>query len=320
MVVKTIPPPMTLNRRHFLSSFAALGGTALLPDELMANARPAAKTFPLSCNAYTWNTFYGRQKKQWMADPDASLSEFVQTGLTAYEPSFNNAEEVRRLAPFLPKYKLAMPSLYVNSALHRANEAPQSIESVLAIADVAKPLGVQIIVTNPNPIKWGSEDDKTDADLTEQAKNLDRLGAELRKRGMTLAYHTHAPEHRQAAREFHHMLLASDPKNVSLCLDAHWVYRGSGNSQVALFDVVKLYGKRIVELHIRQSKEGIWQETFTDGDIDYRRLTTELKAQNIRPLVVLEQCLEKDSPNTMGPVEAHKQDIVYANDVFAGLV
>ena len=311
---------MLSNRRHFLTSVAALTGTTLLPDESAANARPAAKPLPLSCNTYTWNTFYGREKKQWMADPDASLTEYVQTGLTAYEPSFSNADEVKRLAPFLPKYRLTMPSLYVNSTLHKPGEARKSIDSVLAIADMARPLGTRIIVTNPDPIKWGSNDDKTDADLAEQAQNLDRLGAELRKRGITLAYHTHAPEHRQAAREFHHMLLSSDPKNVSLCLDAHWVYRGSGNSQVALFDVIKLYGKRIVELHIRQSINGIWQETLTDGDIDYRRLTSELTAQNVRPLVVLEQCLEKGSPNTMGPIEAHKQDISYAKAVFAGLV
>ena len=312
---------MSLNRRHFLTSLAAIGGTTLLPDASTAYASsPTAKLSAISCNAYTWNTFYGREKKTWMANPDASLTEYVKTGLTSYEPSFNNADEVNKLAPYLAKYKLAMPSLYVNSSLHRADEAPKSIESVLSIADAAKSLGARIIVTNPNPIKWGSDDDKTDTELIEQAKNLDRLGAELRKRGITLAYHTHAPEHRQAAREFHHMLLASDPKNVSLCLDAHWVYRGSGNSQVALFDVVKLYGKRIVEVHIRQSKGGIWQEVFSDGDIDYRRLANELKAKNIRPLLVLEQCLEKGSPNTLGPVDAHKQDISYAKDVFAGLI
>ncbi len=311
---------MSSTRRHFLSSLTALTGATLLTDHQPLQANAVAKPQPISCNAYTWNTFYGREKKQWMTDPDASLAEFVQAGLTAYEPSFNNAEEVKKLAPYLPKYQLTMPSLYVNSTLHRTDEAQKSIDSVLAIADAAKPLGATIIVTNPSPIKWSSEDDKTDADLAEQAKNLDRLGAELRKRGMVLAYHTHAPEHRQAAREFHHMLLASDPKNVSLCLDAHWVYRGSGNSQVALFDVVKLYGKRIVEVHIRQSKNGIWQETFSDGDIDYRRLATDLKAQGIHPLLVLEQCLEKDSPNTIGPVEAHKQDLVYTREVFAGLL
>ena len=312
---------MPTTRRHFLSSLTALAGAALLPDGQPVWAHPAMpKPQSLSCNAYTWHTFYQREKKQWMADPDASLSEYVKTGLTAYEPSVNNADEVRKLAPYLAKYRLAMPSLYVNSSLHEADEARKSIDAVLRIADAAKPLGTQIIVTNPNPIKWGSDDDKSDAQLIEQAKNLDRLGAELRRRGLTLAYHTHAPEHRQAAREFHHMLLSSDPKNVSLCLDAHWVYRGSGNSQVALFDVVKLYGKRIAEVHIRQSKDGIWQEVFSEGDIDYRRLANDLKALGVRPNLVLEQCLEKGSPDTMGPVAAHKQDIVYAKEVFAGLV
>lgn len=311
---------MRSNRRNFLTSLTALGTASLLTNNQTVFAEPTAASYPISCNAYTWNTFYQRSGKQWMTDPDASLSEYVQTGLTAYEPSFTNADEVGRLAPFLSKYKLSMPSLYVNSTLHRTTDAQKSIDSVLAIADAAKQLGTKIIVTNPDPIRWGSDDDKTDADLTQQARNLDRLGAELRKRGITLAYHTHAPEHRQAAREFHHMLLASDPKNVSLCLDAHWVYRGSGNSQVALFDVVKLYGKRIVELHIRQSKNGIWQESFTDGDIDYHRLTSALMGQNIRPLLVLEQCLEKDSPNTMSPVEAHRHNMVYAKSVFAGLI
>ncbi len=312
---------MPPTRRHFLTSLTALTGAGLLPGRSAAQTYPTApKAQPISCNAYTWSTFYGRAKQQWMADPDASLGEYVKTGLTAYEPSFNTADEVKKLAPYLSKYKLAMPSIYVNSTLHQADEAQKTLANVLAIADAVRPLGTRIVVTNPNPIKWGSDDDKTDADLTEQAKNLDRLGSELRKRGMTLAYHTHAPEHRQAAREFHHMLLASDPRNVSLCLDAHWVYRGSGNSQVALFDVVKLYGKRIVELHIRQSKGGVWQETFGEGDIDYRRLAADLRAQNVRPLLVLEQCIEKSSPNTIGPVEAHQQDVAYARDVFAKLM
>lgn len=311
---------MPSTRRQFLSFLTALAGTTLLPEIQTVQARLLAKTWPISCNVYTWNTFYERENKQWMADPDVSLTEYKKTGLTAYEPSFNNADEVKKLIPYLVQYKLAMPSVYVNSTLHRADEAQKSIDSVLAIAEAARPAGTTIFVTNPSPIKWGSNDDKTDADLIEQAKNLNRLGAQLRERGITLAYHTHAPEHRQAAREFHHMLLATDPKNVSLCLDAHWVYRGSGNSQVALFDVVKMYGKRIVEVHIRQSKNGIWQETFGDGDIDYRRLATDLKAVNIRPLLVLEQCLEKGSPNTIGPVEAHKQNLQYTRAVFSGLV
>ncbi|UHG92831.1 sugar phosphate isomerase/epimerase family protein [Spirosoma oryzicola] len=311
---------MPLSRRRFLGSLLAGSGAATLVGHPLTQAHPMVKSFPIACNSYSWLTFYERQGKTWMANPDASLAELAQSGITAYEPSINAAEEVTRLIPLLRKYKLSMHSLYVNSTLHKADEAQQSIDSVLAIADAAKSAGTTIFVTNPSPIQWGSNDDKTDAQLTEQAKNLDRLGAELRKRGITLAYHTHAPEHRQGAREFHHMLLASDPKNVSLCLDAHWVYRGSGNSQVALFDVVKLYGKRIVELHIRQSKNGVWQETFGSGDIDYQRLAADLETLNVRPNLVLEQCLENESPNTMQALNAHKQDLIHAKAVFAGLL
>ena len=310
---------MTLNRRSFLHSLTALSSVPVWAAHAVAPTPLKARS-SISCNSYSWLTFYQRQGKTWMADPDASLAELVESGLTTYEPGVNTPDEVRKLIPLLQKYKVSMPSLYVNSTLHRPDEAQQSIDSVLAIAEAAHPANTTFFITNPSPIKWGSPDDKTDADLSEQARNLDRLGSELRKRGITLAYHTHAPEHRQAAREFHHMLLATDPKNVSLCLDAHWVYRGSGNSQVALFDIVKLYGKRIVEVHIRQSRDGVWQETFGEGDIDYRRLAADLKTLGIRPHLVLEQCLEKGSPNTVNAVEAHKQDVAYANKVFADLL
>ena len=305
------PYVMTIDRRTFMNSLAVSAGAAFLPE-----MESLAPDFPISCNQYSWITFYAREGKEWGADLDASLKEFASTGLKAYEPAFTHADEVGRLLPVLEKYQLAMPSVYVNSSLHKADEATKSIESVLAIADALKPANTKIIVTNPNPLQWGGSENKNDAELAEQAKNLDKLGAELKQRGMTLAYHTHDVELRAAAREFHHMLLATDPKNVSLCLDVHWVYRGSGNSQVALFDIIKLYGKRIVELHLRQSKDGVWQEAFSDGDIDYRRLVTTLKSMNVTPHLVLEQCLEKTSPKTVGAVEAHRQDLVYVKKVF----
>lgn len=312
---------MTTTRRQFLQS-VTLGTTALtIPSPLVAGAMPVSGPLVASpliaCNSYTWNTFYNRAGKIWMQDPDASLSDFVASGFRAYEPGVDSLKQVQILGPLLKKYSLAMPSLYVNSSLHNPNEADASIAAALAIADLAKTLGTRIIVTNPNPIKWGSADNKTDAELIEQVRNLDRLGAALRKRGLTLAYHTHAPEHRAAAREFHHMMLGSDPNNVSLCLDAHWVYRGSENSQIALFDVVKLYGKRIAELHVRQSKKGVWSETFTPtGDVDYSRLASALDAIKVNPLIVMEQCLETGSPNTLDAVTAHKQTLATAQTVF----
>jgi inosose dehydratase len=212
-----------------------------------------------------------------------------------------------------------MRSLYVNSTLHDDAQAAQSIESVLAISRRAAEIGCKIVVTNPSPIKWGGAENKTDAQLITQAGALDRLGAGLRKLGLTLAYHNHDVELRHGAREFHHMLTATDPENVKFCLDAHWVFRGCGDSQVALFDALEHYGSRIIELHLRQSAGGVWTEAFTaKGDIDYERLASWLRQHSLRPHLGLEQAVEKGSPHTMDAVTAHKQSVERARQVFAG--
>jgi inosose dehydratase len=171
-------------------------------------------------------------------------------------------------------------------------------------------------VTNPSPLRWGGPENKTDEQLKVQAAALDRLGARLQQMGMVLAYHNHDMELRLAAREFHHMMVGTDPAHVTLCLDAHWIYRGAGNSQVALFDVLKLYGPRITELHLRQSQNHIWTESFGPGDIDYPRLAAYLLAIGIKPLLVLEQAVEAGSPNTMNAVEAFQKSVQYTREVF----
>ncbi len=114
------------------------------------------------------------------------------------------------------------------------------------------------------------------------------------------------------------MMCGTDAKLVTLCLDAHWIYRGSGNSAVALFDVLKLYGPRITELHLRQSANGVWTEAFGEGDIDYALLAKRLKEIGVKPHLVLEQAVEAASPKTMNAVEAHRKGGEYARRVFAG--
>jgi inosose dehydratase len=105
---------------------------------------------------------------------------------------------------------------------------------------------------------------------------------------------------------------------VTFCLDAHWIYRGAGNSTVAVFDVLKLYGPRITELHLRQSVDSVWAETFGAGDIDYPALAKHLLDIGVKPHIVLEQAVENGTPKTMSPVEAHRASCQYARKVFAG--
>ncbi|CAN5502652.1 hypothetical protein BH23BAC1_BH23BAC1_30470 [soil metagenome] len=307
---------MNQNRRNFLGSLFILGA-GTVSHSFAAPAYLFSDRLHIASNQYPWFTFFQRRGRNWADNLDQSLKEFAASGIAGFEPLVTNVEEINALAPLLKKHKLEMRSLYINSTLHLKEQAEESINQALAIAKAARPLGVKIIVTNPSPVKWGTPEDKDDDQLIFQAHSLNELGKQLRKNDITLSYHTHDMEMRNAAREFHHMMQNTDPADVTFCLDAHWVYRGSGDSQVALFDVIKMYGSRITELHLRQSKNNIWTETFGDGDINYQKLVNELKKFKIQPHLVLEQSVEKESPDTMNAIEAHQKSLAYARKIFA---
>ena len=291
-----------MERRNFLMSSAAMVGAGA------ALKAVAAEKIHIATNTYPWGQFAKRRGEKFPLHTDASLAAIAATGLQGYEPVFLDAKEFDGLGARLNAHGLEMRSLYVNSTLHEADQADASIDSVLAIANEAAKLGTKIIVTNPSPIRWGGPENKTDAQLKVQAKALDRLGAELRKLGLMLAYHNHDIELRLGAREFHHMLTGTSPDNVKFCLDAHWVYRGCGNSVIALMDALAHYHDRVVELHLRQSEGGVWTEVFKmTGDIDYTRVFNYLAARNNQPHLVLEQAVESGSPNTTTVQAAHRQ-------------
>ncbi len=309
-------------RRTFLkTAVLAAGAAALAGSPASRLLAENGDTLHVATNQYPWGTFYGREGRNFDASLDEAIGEVASCDLNGYEPLATSPADVEKLAPLLKKHGLEMRSLYVNSTLHEEADAEKSIQDVLAIAAKAKEIGTRIIVTNPSPIAWGGAENKSDKQLEAQAAALGRLGKRLADLGLTLAYHNHDMELRNGAREFHHMMLATDPKLVTLCLDAHWLYRGCGNSSIALFDLVELYGKRITEVHLRQSKDGVWSEVFTPGgDIDYEKLLRQFQQFGIKPLLVLEQCVEAATPKTLTAREAHKLDTENARKAFAGLV
>lgn len=299
------------SRRNFLT---AIGSAGMFPFLKASSFRDLS--LPISCNTYNWLTFYRREGREWWKDPDECAKEFLQTGLTAIEPSLTSMEQSAQMIAVLKKYNIRLPSVYVNSLLHKRDEASKSIETVLSIAREVKKYNTKIIVTNPSPIQWGGLTAKSDDELLEQSANMEHLGKELHKMDLILAYHTHDTEMLAGAREFHHMLQNTSAEHVSYCFDVHWMYRGSQNSSVAVFNTLKMYGSRVVELHLRQSVNGIWSETFKEGDIDYARLSSELEKMRLKPHLVIEQCVEDKTPKTMSAVEAHRIDLAQVRNIF----
>jgi inosose dehydratase len=233
------------------------------------------------------------------------------------ETMLGNPAAAERMTPLLKKNGLAMRSFYMGGTLHDSAVADATVAQIVATAAKARELlETQIVVVNPTPL--GGQG-KSDEQLDVQAAALTRLGKRLAEVGVALSYHFHAPEWAHNGREFYHVMAQTDPKSVHLCLDAHWVYRGSGNHAERVYEVVERYGERINELHIRQSQDGVWTECVMDGDIDYRQVVAQLKSQGVKPLLVLEQAVEGGTPKTMDAVESHRRSRAYVDRVFRPL-
>jgi inosose dehydratase len=303
------------NRREFLAN-AGLAAAAVLCSDITrgAAAEPADKLH-VAINQWSVGAVRGRDKQKAGISFEAELAELSASGVNGLEPGLGAADQVDALVAQLQKHGLQLRSIYTGSAVDDPANVDQELARIIALAKRAREVGTKVIVTNPRVLP--NRQGKSDEQLQTQAAALNRLGLELAGMGLTLAYHNHDVELQHAAREFHHMMLGTEPRALALCLDAHWVYRGADHSQVALFDVLKLYGTRVAELHLRQSTDNVWSETFGDGDIDYRRLVKRLLEAGVRPLLVLEQGPEGKTPQTLDTAEVHRRSVRYVREVFA---
>jgi inosose dehydratase len=300
------------SRRSFLR---AVGGVALAGPLFGGVARAGERKLHIACNQFCWINMYRRAGKDFNADLDKGLAEVKRSGMDGLEVMLGDAKTAERFAPLLKQHGLAMRSCYTSATLHDPSATDVSIDRVVATAKKARErIDLRIVVVNPTPLRGQA---KSDEQLATQAKAMAQLGQRLDDLGMTLAYHFHAPAWQDDGREFHHLLGETDPKLVQLCLDTHWVFRGSGNNTQQVYEVIKQYGTRVAELHLRQSSDGVWTECMSDGDIDYHRVAEDLLAQGVRPLLVLEQAVEKGTPHTMDAIESHRRSRAYVEEVFA---
>lgn len=267
----------------------------------------------IATQMYPWTQHCQRDGRSLDECLDAVLRQVVESGIAGWEPSLASVDQVAPAAAALDAHGLEMRSFYAGGPLH-TDEADTTIDRIVATGVAARAHGAQVVVVNPGA---SPDRDKNDHELEAQARSMDTLGRRLADEGLGLAYHTHDREMRAAAREFHHTMVATDPKYVSLGMDTHWIYRGAGNSQVALDDIVTLYGERIRLLHLRQSHGGVWAEMFEDGDIDYARLARFLRDKHLDVPLVLEMAIEQGTPQTVSHVDAYRRSREYAQRVFA---
>ncbi len=263
---------------------------------------------------YPWLQYYKAEGRNWKDHLPEILDQVKEAGLDAWEQSIGSEAEADRLSVLLQYRDLEMVSIYAGGRFHE-DDFEKTIQSTLAQARFAKPLGVRYVVCNPTPISWSEAIGKNDEQLAIQAKALQLLGEGLVEQGMQLSYHVHTPELRNGAREFHHMMLNVSPEAMGLCLETHWLFRGCGDSNLAVLDVMKLYGDRINTTHLRQSQNSIWDETFREGDLDHEEIFRRLGKLDYSGPLTFEMAIEDGTPKTMSHVEAHRRAKEYLQGI-----
>ncbi len=185
-----------------------------------------------------------------------------------------------RTLSLLEQNRLEPSVVYATGALHEQDAAEESRRRVLEIARLVMGRGANFLNFNvtarPQP--------KTDAELSLEAYQLNRMGEDLQKNGLNLMVHHGAAEMQEGAREWRYWVAHTEPKLVSFCLDVDTVSR-AGLNPVALIDTANA---RLRSLHLRNPRHGENQELLRDGDIDMAKIARLLRQMSYDGYLVVE--------------------------------
>ena len=305
----------TCTRREALAKMATLAGCAVLGDGFSTTpllAGPSGYRPILTTQIYVWTQQFQAQKKGLIEGLEEALPAIRRAGYARVElmADFLHPEIRAKTLALLEEHELAMPAMYSGSTLHQEEAAEKSIAEILELAEALEPAGLRALTTNPSP-KPGHER-KSDEELDLQARSLNRLGGELRKRGVRLLVHHHTPELLENAREWRHQLAHTDAKLADCCVDVHWAYRG-GQEPLAF---LRETGRRLASVHLRNSQAGVWMEDFGEGDVDYGKVADYLRETNYGGYLVVELAYEKGTRITRSLEEDLRLSRVYTEKLF----
>ena len=263
----------------------------------------------IATQEYGWSQHAARAGLSWPEATGWAMGQAVSAGFSAWEPLLSSPEAASQVGDLARSHGLAMPSIFVTGPLHETGGAEATLDRFLRTAVIATRYGCRQVMVYPSPLPGQAA--KSDIELTLQAARLGSLSHNLRPLGIQLCYHPEEAEMGHAACEFHHMMLATDPAEVALCLDPDTIWRAAGQSSVAVMDSLTLYGNRVAALHLRQMQNGIWSEVLGPGDLDYPAILMALAGIHVKPALIVELVIEDRTRVTLAPQAAHRQSLDY---------
>jgi inosose dehydratase len=267
----------------------------------------------IACQCYVFEQDYASRKQKTIDHVDEILATVAGAGYRAVELSvayFPSQKTADSLA-LLDKHGLALPIAYIGGPMHD-DRWHRTFDNALAMADRLKPhQRLEAISFNCDPKP--KNEAKTDAELAVEAQALETLGGQLKKRGLRLLVHAHAPEMADHAREWRYFVRHTTPGNVGICLDTHWVYRGGEN----VLDILNEAGARLGDIHLRNSMRGVWMEDFGYGDVNYKGVANALGRLRYQGWLTVELAWDPKTPHTRALGEDLKRSREYVQRIFS---
>jgi sugar phosphate isomerase/epimerase len=244
-----------------------------------------AAAAPVAAQTFVWIQRFEAEGSAIEAHFDEAFAATAGAGFVAVQgwlAWFGSDEGAERVREALARHRLIMPAAYTGGTLHDAGRVDATIEAVCAAARRARrTVGLTTVVINPDARGDGAE--KTEAELATQARALDALARRLGADGIAIAVHAHDKEMRSGAREWRH-ILRHTTSLVGICVDVHWAWRG-GVDPVAL---LRAAGRRLRDVHLRNSVGGVWTEALGPGDVSYAPIARALRAVHYDGMLTVE--------------------------------
>jgi inosose dehydratase len=302
------------SRRQILK--ASLIGIPYLPFANCGTLLAAVPLSRFSVEVYIWLQLLNRQHRSLSDGLPEIFSSAKAAGFQNIELTdvFFTPDLCARTLSLLHANGLRTPSVYVHGAMHETAAGAETEQRALNVLAIAKPAGCRAIVCDPEPKKAG---EKTDQELETQARLVNRLGQKLSAEGAELRLHNHKVELNANGREWRYMLKHTDPKIVSICLDIDWVKQAGYEPM----DLLREAGSRVSEIHIRSSRNLVWQEAVEGGDdVDYKPIAAFLEKERLKPLVVVELAYTDGTTVSRTLEDDLRRSRVFAEQTFGGLV
>jgi sugar phosphate isomerase/epimerase len=281
-----------ISRRAFLKT-TGVAATAVGVGITLTTATAATAKRKVVVGAHPW--VYAATQPNYDLTPvlPQIFADFSYAGMDGIElmhTALNPNDAVARIGELSVKHNLPVIGTSFSGAMWDRGQHALVLENAeLVVTRLAK-LGGRTLGTSVGALRGAAaKAKKTVEHLDAQAECLKKIIALGTKHGVVVNLHNHTYE---VENELHDLkgTLERIP-DAKLGPDLNWLVRGGVNPA----DFIRLYGKQIVFLHLRdQRKDGKWVEAMGEGNMDFHEIATALREVDFSGDAIIELAHEKE--------------------------